>query len=72
MIQYVIVFIILACSVLYAFRRIRRSLDGKSATGVSPLCAGCSGCALYKMDKCKGKKASDNCTAKEKNREETN
>ena len=64
------VFIILILSVFYAIMKIRQSLIRKSTTGGSPLCSGCSGCALYKMSKCSGRVEQNKCQAKEKEEKE--
>ena len=64
--QYIAVFIILMLSVLYVIMKFRRSLKEKSTAGGSPLCAGCSGCALYEMRKCRGKVEQNECRTKKK------
>jgi len=46
--------------------KFRRSLKEKSTAGGSPLCAGCSGCALYEMRKCSGKVEQNECRTKKK------
>lgn len=68
--QYIAVFIILMLSVLYTIMKFRQSLKEKSTTGGSPLCSGCSGCALYEMRKCSGKVEHNKCKTKEKEEKE--